>query len=242
MEGFQTITYRKAEGVAYISLNRPDVHNAYNMQMRDEMYQALGAVKVDSEVGVAVLKGEGPSFCAGADLTEFGTAPSQTTARAVRWERDVWGKFLNVSKPIIAAIHGYCLGSGLEMALLCDFRIAAEGTEFGMPEVSLGMIPAAGGTQTLPRTLGIPRALETLLTRRRFGSQEALEWGLVTKVVTEQSLASETDATARQLLSIDQQVLMAVKKAVLRGSDLPLDQALELETRLALRTMAVRRG
>ena len=242
MRGFQTIRYSKSGEVAYISLNRPEVHNAYNVQMRDELYLALEAVKDDPDVGVAILKGEGPSFCAGADLTEFGTAPSLAIAREVRWERDIWGMFFAIPKPVIASIHGYCLGSGVEMALLCDIRIAAEGTVFGMPEVSLGMIPAAGGTQTIPRTLGIPKALELLLTRRRFGAPEALEWGLATKVVAGGSLASETEATAQQLLSMDRKTLMAVKEAVLKGSELPLERGLELEARLTVRTLATRRG
>ena len=242
MGGFQTIIYRKAEGAAYISLNRPEVLNAYNIQMRDELYQALGAVRDDPDVGVAVLQGEGRSFCAGADLTEFGTAPSLTIARRVRWERDIWGTFLGIPKPLIAAIHGYCLGSGIEMALLCDIRIAAEDAVFGMPEVSLGMIPAAGGTQTLSRLLGVPRALEMLLSRRRFGAREALELGLVSKVMSGDALKFEAEAIARDLLSSNQKALRAVKEAVWWGAELPLDQALELEAGLALKTMTTPKG
>ena len=235
MYGFQTITYRKADGIAHISLNLPEVLNVYNMEMRDEICQVLGALKDDPEVGVAVFRGEGRAFCAGADLTEFGTAPSLTKARAVRWERDNWEAFLRIPKPLIAAIHGYCLGSGMEIALLCDIRIATGDAVFGMPEVGLGMIPAAGGTQTLPRFLGISRALELLLTRKRFGAYEALEMGLVTKVVDSEDLDSEAEALGRGLLSINQGPIRATKEAVWQGAELPLDKALELETRLALR-------
>ncbi len=238
MSGFQTITYRVAGGIAYIALNRPRVLNAYNVEMRDELYQALEAVKDDNEVSVGVFKGEGRAFCAGADLSEFGTAPSQVIARDVRWERDIWGMFLGIPKPLIASIHGYCLGSGIEIALLCDIRIAAEDTVFGMPEVSLGMIPAAGGTQTLPRTIGTSRALELLLIRNRFGASEALGLGLVTRVVEKWDLESETEATARRLVSMNQGAVRAIKEAVWQGADLPLDAALSLETRLALRAMA----
>ena len=238
MSGFQTITYRVAGGIAYIALNRPRVLNAYNVEMRDELYQALEAVKDDNEVSVGVFKGEGRAFCAGADLSEFGTAPSQVIARDVRWERDIWGMFLGIPKPLIASIHGYCLGSGIEIALLCDIRIAAEDTVFGMPEVSLGMIPAAGGTQTLPRTIGTSRALELLLIRNRFGASEALGLGLVTRVVEKWDLESETEATARRLVSMNQGAVRAIKEAVWQGADLPLDAALGLETRLALRAMA----
>ena len=178
-----TVIYDKDDGVAWIILNRPSVLNAYNIEMRDELYQALEAVRDDPDVAVVILKGEGRAFCAGADLTEFGTAPSLAIARDVRFERDLWATFLSIPKPLIAAIHGYCLGSGVEISLLCDIRIASEDAVFGMPEVSLGMIPAAGGTQTLPRFLGIPNALDLLLTRRRINAAEALEMGLVSKVV-----------------------------------------------------------
>ncbi len=240
MDGFQTIIYRKSQGIAHISLNRPRVLNAYNMEMRDELYQVLEAVRDDPEVGVAVLTGEGRAFCAGADLTEFGTAPSLTIAREVRWERDIWGTFLSIPKPLIAAIHGYCLGSGVEMALLCDIRIATEDAVFGMPEVSLGMIPAAGGTQTLPRFLGISKALELLLTRRRLRASEALELDLVTGVVVREALDSEVEATAQHLLSMNQRAVRAAKEAVWKGMELPLEAALELEARLALGAMSTR--
>lgn len=234
MDRFETIIYRKADGVAYISLNRPWVLNAYNVDMRDELYQVLTAVREDPEVGVAVVGGEGPAFCAGADLTEFGTAPSVTVARAVRWERDVWGTFLSIPKPLIASIHGFCLGSGVEMALLCDIRVASPDAVFGMPEVALGMIPAAGGTQTLPRTLGIPGALELLLTGKRIGAAEALDLGLVGRVVDRERLESEVEAMARRLLSLDQAAVRAVKRAVRWGAELPLERALELEALLGV--------
>ena len=236
MDGFRTVIYEKAGGVATISLNRPQVLNAYNMEMRDELFQVLAAVKEDPEVEVAVVRGEGRAFCAGADLTEFGTAPSLAIARSVRWDRDVWGAFLGIPKPLIASIHGYCIGSGVEIALLCDLRIAARDAVFALPEVGLGMIPAAGGTQTLPRSLGIPRALELLLTRRRFGADQALE-GLVGRVVQPGDLQSETQATARHLLSMDQRAVRAAKRAVWEGAELPLAEGLDLEARLALGAM-----
>ena len=234
MDAFQTVNYNKADGIAWISLNRPRVLNAYNMEMRDELYQVLGAVRDDPEVRVAVLQGDGRAFCAGADLTEFGTAPSLAVARQVRWERDVWGAFLSVTKPLVAAIHGYCLGSGVEMALLCDIRVASSDAVFGLPEVSLGMIPAAGGTQTLPRTLGIPRALELLLTRRRIDAAEALRTGLVSRVVDAEALEGGVEATARHIAGLDPGAAQAVKEAVWKGMDLPLERAMELEARLAL--------
>ena len=233
-----TVIYDKDDGVAWIILNRPSVLNAYNIEMRDELYQALEAVRDDPDVAVVILKGEGRAFCAGADLTEFGTAPSLAIAREVRFERDLWATFLSIPKPLIAAIHGYCLGSGVEISLLCDIRIASEDAVFGMPEVSLGMIPAAGGTQTLPRFLGIPNALDLLLTRRRINASEALEMGLVSKVVERTALYAEAEAVAGRLLSMNQGAVRAAKGAVWQGMDLPLDKALDLEARLALRAMS----
>lgn len=234
MSEFHTIIFEKAGGMARISLNRPENLNVYNTEMRDELYQVLGAVRDDPEISLAIFRGEGLAFCAGAGLTEFGTAPSLAIAREVRWERDIWGNLASMPKPLIAAIHGYCLGSGLELALLCDIRVAAEDAVFGMPEVGLGLIPAAGGTQTLPRLLGIPRALELLLTQRRVSAAEALELGLVSKVVSNESLGDAVEGIARSLLSMDQAVVRATKEAVLRGAELPLAEALHLETRLVL--------
>ena len=126
--GFQTLLFQKRGAVAHISLNRPQVVNAYNIQMRDDFSEALSAVELDTDVRSLLITGEGRGFCAGADLTEFGSAPSQVIARQVRWQRDVWGQLVNLGKPVVAAVHGFCIGSGLEIALLCDVRIAATGT------------------------------------------------------------------------------------------------------------------
>ncbi len=240
MNGFDTILYHKAGGIARISLNRPEILNAYNIRMRDEFYQVLEALRDDPEVQVVIIRGEGRAFCAGADLTEFGTAPSQLVARQVRWERDVWGLMLAIPKPLIAAIHSYCLGSGVEIAMLCDLRVAADDTVFGMPEVGLGMLPAAGGTQTLPRTLGVPHALEILLTGRRLSANEALERGLVSRVVAKETLEENVQQIAQTLLSLPQATLRAAKEAVCRGIELPVQEALALEARLALATIQSR--
>ena len=164
---FETILYRKEGSIAEIALNRPRRLNAYNMQMRDDMQQALEAVRDDSDVRCLVLRGEGErAFCAGADLTEFGSAPSRVIARQVRWERDVWGLFLSLDKPIVAAMHGFVIGSGLEMAMLCDIRIASEDAVFGLPEAALGMLPAAGGTQTIPAHGGQVQGVGGVLEQR----------------------------------------------------------------------------
>ena len=231
---FETIDFGVDGGVAVIALNRPRVLNAHNMQMRDDLYQALEAVRDDPEVNSVLLRGEGErAFCTGADLTEFGTAPSRVIARQVRWERDLWGLFLAIDRPIVAALHGFVIGSGLEMALLCDLRVAAEDAVFGMPEAALGMIPVAGGTQTLPRTLGAPRALEALLSGDRIPAARARDMGLVHRVTPRESLLEEALAMARRLAELPAQPVRAVKRALRMGLDMPLERALETELRFA---------
>jgi len=234
MEAFETILYEKSGGVAYITLNRPQVLNRYNVKMRDEMYQALSAARDDPDVRVVVFKGAGErAFCVGADLSEFGTAPSPTMARRVRWERDVWGLFSSLKQPLIAAIHGYCLGSGIEIICFCDIRIATDDAVFGLPEMSLGIIPAAGGTQTVPRTVGQGRALKLLLTSEYVNAAGAYRIGLVNRVVPKDSLYLEADQMARDILACDPLAVRYAKEAVNRGLDLSLDEGLDLERRLA---------
>ena len=233
MIGFSTIRFSKRDRVAHLSLNRPEVLNAFSVQMRDDVWEALAAVEDDPEVGALLVTGEGRAFCAGADLTEFGTAPSPVAAREIRWERDVWGRWHNLSKPVVTAVHGYCIGSGLEMALLSDLRLAAEGTVFAMPEVRLGMIPAAGGTQTLGRACGGSAALDLLYTGKRFDTAEALRLKLITRVTSPEQLLPEAMAAAAELAESDGRRVAAVRSAVKRGADLSMDQGLALEGRLA---------
>jgi enoyl-CoA hydratase/carnithine racemase len=232
---FDTLLFEKRGAVAHVSLNRPQVVNAYNIQMRDDFTQALTAVQLDPDVRALLITGEGRGFCAGADLTEFGSAPSQVIARQVRWERDVWGQLVNLDKPVVAAVHGFCIGSGLEIALLCDLRIAATGTVFSLPEVQLGMIPAAGGTQTLPRTVGSSRALDLLLTGRRIHAEEALVMGLVTRVTTPESLRDDAWQLADNLADLPVAAVAAMKQALRRGMDLDLPRALQMKGRIAAR-------
>ena len=236
MPQFETLIFEKFNGLAHVSLNRPQVLNAYNVQMRDDFSQALAAVDEDPEVKALLITGQGRVFCAGADLTEFGTAPSQVLARRVRWERDVWGQLLNLKQPVVCAVHGFCIGSGLEIALFCDLRLAARSTIFAMPEVQLGMIPAAGGTQTLPRNAGRSQALELLLTGRRFGADEALAMGLISRVVEDADLRDAGLQLAQSLLA--KNASAAGKAAIGQGSDLPLAEGLALEKRLAARLFA----
>jgi enoyl-CoA hydratase len=235
MSGFETLIYEKKDEIAYVTLNRPQALNVYNIRMRDDLYQVLGAIKDDPEVRVVIFRGAGEkAFCAGADLSEFLSAPSPAAARQARFGRDVWGLFLSIPQPLIAAVHGYVLGSGIEIALCCDIRIASEDAKFGLPEVGLGIIPAAGGTQTLPRTIGIGKALEMLLANRRLTAEEAYHAGLVNQVVPKNKLLETAEEMARKIASFYPMAVKNAKQAVLRGLDLSLLEGLELERRLAL--------
>ena len=227
MGGFETILFEKMGHTACITLNRPHVLNIYNVRMRDELYEVLSAIKTDGDVYVVLIRGAGEkAFCAGADLSEFLSAPAPTAARHVRWQRDVWGLFLSLPQPVIAALHGYVFGSGIEMAMCCDIRIASEDAVFGLPEVALGIIPAAGATQTVPRTVGPGAALDLLLTGRRVGAQEALEMKLVNHVVPRHDLLDKAEALAEKISGFDQQTVRAIKQAVSRGLGLPLNMSL----------------
>ncbi len=234
MGGFETLIYEKTDKIACVTINRPQAMNAYNVRMRDELFQILGAIKDDPDVWVVIFKGAGEkAFCAGADLSEFLTAPSPIAARQVRWERDVWGLFLSIPQPLIAALHGYVLGSGIEIALCCDIRIATKSARFGLPEVALGMIPAAGGTQTLPRTVGKAKALEMLLTDEWIDGEEAFRIGLVNHVVPEDKLLDHANEMARKITAHDPAAVRYAKQAVVRGMDVRLAEGLYLEKSLA---------
>jgi len=241
MSSFEIIIYEKQDGIAYVTLNRPKALNAYNIKMRDELYEILGAIKDDPDVGVVILKGAGEkAFCAGADLTEFLTAPPPVFARQARFERDVWGRFLSVEQPVIAAMHGYVLGSGIEMSLCCDIRLASDDARFGLPEPGLGIIPAAGGSQTLPRAIGQAPALEILLSGRWIDAKEALKLKLVNRLVPRAELYREAAEIARKIMAYDQRAVRAIKQCVWRGLDLPLNEGLRLETRLSRNIKEVR--
>jgi enoyl-CoA hydratase len=243
LSGFKTLIYEKKDNIAYVTLNRPQALNVYNIQMRDDLYEILRAIHDDSEVSVAIIKGAGEkAFCAGADLTEFLTAPSPIIARQVRFSRDVWGLFLSLPQPVIAAVHGFVLGSGIEIALCCDIRIASEDAKFGLPEVGLGIIPAAGGTQTLPRAIGRGRALEMLLTNRWVNAQEAFQFGLVNRVVAKDKLLETAEEMAKKIASYHPMAIRNAKQAVVRGLDLSLTEGLELERRLASELKGVLRS
>ena len=232
MNGFENIIYEKDGGIVRLTLNRPEVLNAQNLQMRDELWDAFQAFRDDPDARVLILRGDGSAFSAGADISDFGTAPSYVESRRARHERDLWDLLLHMPKPTIAAVHGYALGAGCEMALLCDLRIAADDARFGLPEVSLGYIPSAGGTQTLPRLIPPGVAMQMILTGDPIDAQEAYRLRLVHRVVPHNELDSAADAWARTLAERDPRVLSCAKEAVVRGLDLSLADGLALEAAL----------
>jgi enoyl-CoA hydratase/carnithine racemase len=231
------LLFEKADnGVAWLTLNRPNVLNAMNMAMRDELWSAIAAVRDDPEIRVAVFRGAGNrAFSAGADISEFGTAPSYVDARRARQERDVWGAMLTCTKPLVAAIHGYAFGAGCEMTLFCDIRIASEDATFALPEVTLGYIPSAGGTQMLPRAVPPGVARRMILSGEPIDAAAALRAGLVQHVVPRVRLEAEAAAVAARLAAQPEVALRGAKEAMVRGADLPLDAALRLEAMIAMR-------
>jgi len=219
------------DGVAVVSLNRPDKLNIYNLAMRDGLIEALSAVRDVPGVGALLLRANGPHFSAGADLAEFGTAETALEARRIRWDRDPWGILWDLPCPTVVALHGHTVGSGLEMALLCDLRLAAAGTRLGLPETRLGMLPAAGGTQSLTRALGPARALPVVATARTFDASEALALGVVQWVA--EDVEADADAAARRLAALPRAPASAARRALHAAGDLPLALGLALERQLA---------
>jgi enoyl-CoA hydratase len=233
----QPLLFEKTgDGVAWLTLNRPGVLNAMNMAVRDDLWSFLQAIRDDAQIRVAVFQGAGDrAFSAGADISEFGTAPSYSESRRARQERDLWGLMAEITKPLVAAIHGYAYGAGCELALLCDIRIASEDARFALPEVTLGYIPSAGGSQTLPRTVHPGLAREMILTGDPIDAQRALAAGLINRIVPRERLHQEVAAIAAKLASMPPAAAQAAKEAMLRGAGLPLEAALKLEADIAAR-------
>jgi enoyl-CoA hydratase/carnithine racemase len=231
------VLYEKsAGGIAWITLNLPEALNAINMQMRDELWELMHVVRDDPDVRVAIFKGAGDKgFCAGADIKEFGTAPTFIESRQARRERDLWWFMITLEKPLIAAIHGYALGAGIELPMACDIRIAADDARIGLPEVSLGYIPSAGGTQTLPREVPPGIAMQMILTGDPIDAQTAYQYGLVQRLVPRERLHEEAEELATEIASLPPELVTLDKRAVREGAELSLAQAIALESTLAQR-------
>tara|TARA_B100000029_G_scaffold516817_1_gene635133 strand:+ start:105155 stop:105865 length:711 start_codon:yes stop_codon:yes gene_type:complete len=211
MIDYTTINVSKIGLTLNIQLNRPTIGNSFNTVMRDELFTVFKYLQWDKEIRSVLITAEGDNFCTGADLTEFGTAPSLVKAREIRQERDLWALILNCQIPIITAIQGYCIGSGLELALLGDIRICSIDSIFQMPEPKLGLIPAAGGTQTLTRTMKLGFAKNVLLTGSPITSEDALNFGLVSRVVQTNQIQMEGESIAKDINSKPPEYMNLIK-------------------------------
>lgn len=225
-----TIRFEIDAGVAVVSLHRPDRLNIYNLEMRDALIEAFAAVRDHPDARALLLRANGPHFSAGADLSEFGTAESTFEARRIRWDRDPWIPLWYLPQPSVVALHGHVLGAGLEMALLCDFRLAAPDTHLGLPETRLGMLPSAGGTQSLTRAISAAAALPMVLTGETIEAGEAERRGLVRVV---EDVEAEALRLSQRLAALPARAAQAAKRAVRLALDVALPEGLAVERRLA---------
>lgn len=225
----QTALLRKKKGIAYLTLNRPEVLNTINREMLDQLGHLLNSLKADDSVRGVIITGAGErAFSAGADIGFFNSAsPSEVRARA-QLAVEIYSRVENLGKPVIAAINGYALGGGLELAEACTLRVAVNTAKLGHPEVRIGAVAGWGGTTRLPRLIGKGRAAEMLLTGKMISSEEAREFGLVNRVVEPEDLIKESEALLQEILG---QAPLAVKmtwEAMHRGLDLSLDESTQL--------------
>lgn len=223
----ETVLAEVGAGIAVLTLNRPGARNAINADMRRELTSAVQAADDDPAVRALVIRGAGEkAFCAGADIKEFTPPASLVDERAQRVGPKWTDAVAACRKPTVAAIHGYCLGGGLEIALACDIRVATEDAVFGLPEVRRAIVPGAGGTQRLPRVVGLGAALRMILTGEHIDAAEALRIGLVSEVGDlDAALVRLTDAFRRT----GPRAVAYAKEAVMRGFELPLSGGLRLE-------------
>jgi enoyl-CoA hydratase/carnithine racemase len=232
MAEFETILFDVQERVARITLNRPEQLNALSFKMRDELSAAFDRCAEDADVRVILLAAAGRAFCAGIDLADgsFEEAPIESVEARTRG--DFRAKLTSLGKPSVAAIQGFCLGGGCELALCCDVRIAAEDAQFGQPEINLGSTPAGGATQRLPRLIGAGRALEWLMTGDRMPAAEAHRVGLANRLVALAELEATAFELAKKLAAKAPLAIQYMREAVYRGLDLPMEDALRLEFHL----------
>ncbi len=212
--------------VAILTLNRPDQLNALNAELSEAYLEALERVRRDDALRVAVINGSGRAFCAGADLkarAQSDAAGGDNFYAALRTESQYTALF---EKPLIAAVHGFCLAGGLELALTADIRVAAEGTRFGMPEITRGFFPGGGGPQRLPRMVPQAFALEMLMTGDHYQVDQMLSWGLVNRIVPQEQLMDEALALADRIASHAPLAMRAMKELVYTSVDMPLPQAM----------------
>ncbi len=226
----EAIHYEQKGNLAFITLNRPDAMNAFNYDMLAELGQVAEAIRINPDIRVVVFTGAGDkAFSVGADLKERKTLTQDQVKRNIYKIGEVFTTIENLPQPTIAMINGYAFGGGMELALACDFRIAADDTLLGLTETSLAIIPGAGGTQRLPRLIGEAKALELILTARRLKSSEALDYGLLTRVAKRDDLPAVTGDFADSMLANGPIALQQAKFAVKNGMNTDLQTGLQIE-------------
>jgi enoyl-CoA hydratase len=228
---YETLIVEKTDGYALIRLNRPEALNAFNDKLMDELTDCVEALDGDDEVRCLVITGSEKAFAAGADIKEF-----QPNTYLSAWKGGLisknWEAVSRCRKPVIAAVAGYALGGGCELAMMCDFVIAADNARFGQPEITIGVIPGAGGTQRLSRFAGKAKAMDLILTSRMMDAAEAERCGVVSRVVPADKLLEEARAAAAKIASFSPVAVQMAKDMVNTAFETPLSEGVKLERRI----------
>ncbi len=222
---YNNLKYEVKNGICYITINRPQAMNALNDEVLDELHHAFSAFEADGEAKTAILTGEGKAFVAGADISQMYKLDAVGGRAMMVKGHNVMNYMEAIEKPIIAAVNGFALGGGCELAMACDFRIASEKAKFGQPEVGLGIIPGFGGTQRLPRLVGKAMGKYLIMTAEMINAQKALEIGLVEKVVAAEELLGAAEELAKTIMSKAPIAIAAAKKAVNVGYNMDMNTA-----------------
>jgi len=228
---YQTLIVETADGVTLIRLNRPEALNALNGLLMDEMTAAVAAADADDDVRCLVITGSERAFAAGADIKEMASKSYADVFKEDFITRN-WESVARCRKPVIAAVAGFALGGGCELAMMCDFIIAADTAKFGQPEINLGVIPGAGGTQRLPRFAGKSKAMDMVLTARMMDAAEAERCGLVSRVVPAADLIATALDAGKKIAALSPLAVMMAKEAVNAAYETPLSQGVKTERRL----------
>ncbi len=226
----KTIQVKTRARIALITLNRPDDLNALNAQMMSELAASMAEIDRSPKIAVSILTGAGRAFAAGADIKEM--APQSFSDMFINDYFAGWDRIANCRKPLIAAVNGFALGGGCELAMMCDIIIASDKAQFGQPEIKLGVMPGMGGSQRLARAIGKARAMDLILTGRMIDAQEAERAGLVSRLVAHKDLMAAAQDIAQELASYSIASLMAAKEAVARAFEMPLSEGVRFERRL----------
>lgn len=235
--GYEHILTEKKDGVGVVTLNRPKALNALCAALIEELGRALDDMEADDAIGCVVLTGSEKAFAAGADIKEM-AGKSYMDAYLEDFITKGWERITTCRKPVIAAVSGYALGGGCEVAMMCDFIIAGENAKFGQPEVTIGTIPGSGGTQRLTRFVGKSKAMEMCLTGRLMDAAEAERAGLVSRVVPTEELMSDAMKTATQIAELSRPIVLMAKDCVNRAYETTLAEGIRYERRLFHSTFA----